>query len=529
VRIVSRLVTVILVGAIAVGAAILIVPRVGRPTMPGEFHTYALFRDASGLPVGSRVLIAGIQVGEIDRLTIEGTLARVDFRLSDDVILWDDAWATKSASVFGDSHVEISPGGPAEVGQGDDGHHWHRLRSGEPIARVIEGDSTDRLLRGIDRALPQVDVALANTETLVGRGRRWFDGVASDRLAAADRYLAQLQLDSVLARTDRTLGRFDDWAQRTQVAIADGGPGLLAGLDTASARVASATASMHSAEAQIRDGLTSARTSLDEVDEPLAKANQWLVRQGADTPDDLTGTPPARSGFGVAVRDHHVGERMDELAKDGADYTYGLDEVRAVIGLRNEVSIRARSLQAYVTMELSAHRDRFFYVELERGSVGHLANIELSDSPGGSYVRRTSITGGFRLTAQWGKRLGPFDVRFGLKESTFGVGADMVLLGGRLRFGADLYGPNFSSVPRLKMEAALEVFRSLIVFGGVDDALAHPGYLRIKPWPTAQTSPLDFRSLSYGRDYIVGFTFRVNDEDATQLMKLYGSFVGHFL
>jgi len=526
VRFVSRLVTVVLVGVVVAVAAILIVPRVGRPTMPGEFRTYALFRDASGLPVGSRVLIAGIQVGEIERLTIEGTLARVDFRMADDTVLWDDAWATKSASVFGDSHVEISPGGPLDPATGAAGHR--RLHSGEPIARVVEGDSTDRLLRSIDRSLPNVDTALAATESLVGQGRRWFDGAATDRLAAADRYLADLQVDSALARADRAMGKFDDWTQRAQTAVHEAAPGLIAGLDSANARLAKATDSMHSGGDQLRDGLTSARASLDEVDEPLARANQWLVRNGADPADEADGAP-TRNAFGRAVRDPSLADRTEELTKEGAEYTYGFDEVRAVIGLRNEVSLRARSLQAYVTMELSAHRDRFFYVELERGSIGHLAAVQLSDSPGGPYVRRAQITGGFRLTAQWGRRMGPFDVRFGLKESTFGIGADMVLLGGRLRFAADLYGPNFSGVPRLKMEAALEVFRSLIVFGGVDDALAHPGYLRIAGWPTAQSSPLDFRSLSYGRDYIVGFTFRVNDEDATQLMKLYGSFVGHFL
>src|SRR5438105_10334677 len=87
--------------------------KIGRPTVPGEFHTWAVFRDASGLPVRSRVLIAGVQVGEITKLTIEGDLARVDMRMSDDVVLWDDAYAMKSGSLaFGDSHVEVFPGGP---------------------------------------------------------------------------------------------------------------------------------------------------------------------------------------------------------------------------------------------------------------------------------------------------------------------------------------------------------------------------------------------------------------------------------
>ena len=87
-------------------------------------------------------------------------------------------------------------------------------------------------------------------------------------------------------------------------------------------------------------------------------------------------------------------------------------------------AVRARSLNSYLTMELSGRHDRFFVVELERGSIGKLADVEVTETPGGPYVRSTTITGGFRLSAQWGKRIGWFDYRFGLKESTFGVGAD---------------------------------------------------------------------------------------------------------
>jgi phospholipid/cholesterol/gamma-HCH transport system substrate-binding protein len=180
-------------------------------------------------------------------------------------------------------------------------------------------------------------------------------------------------------------------------------------------------------------------------------------------------------------------------------------------------------------MELSGRHDRFFVIELERGSIGKLADIEISETPGGAYVRKTSITGGFRLSAQWGKRISWFDYRFGLKESTFGVGADAVLLGGHLRLAADIYGQNFSTVPRVKLEGAYEVARSLFVFGGVDDALGTPGLLRIAPWPAGANSPTDYRSLSYGRDYFTGFVFKLNEEDAARMLRIYGPFIGAFL
>jgi phospholipid/cholesterol/gamma-HCH transport system substrate-binding protein len=533
----SRLVKVVVTLALFGAIWLVIRGRVGRPTIAGEFRTWAVFRDASGLPVRSRVLIAGVQVGEISHLTVEGSLARVDMRLTDDVVLWDDAFAMKSGSLaFGDSHVEIFPGGPEDPRTGDGGHH--RLRSGDPIPRVVEGDSTDRFLRAVDRTLPRFDSSLNSFDEFVGRSRRFFDAVATQRIASVDQRLST-DLGRPIDDAARAVDRFDAWTRRAQRAVADVAPTVPGRLDRLASQLKTASTRMKDWQGDVHDALGDARTRLDDVDPYLARANAWLVRQGADVriaraereaaePEAGAGAEE-KSAFGKLVDDPSLADRIADATQQAANYTATLDQVRAVIGLRNEFTIRSRSLNAYLTMELSGRNDRFFMLELERGSIGKLADIEITETPGGNYVRRTTITGGFRLSAMWGKRIGWFDYRFGLKESTFGVGADAVLLGGRLRFAGDLYGENFSRVPRLKLEAALEVLRSVYVFGGIDDALAPPGTLRIAPWPATATTPTDYSSLSFGRDYFAGFVFKLNEEDATRMLRIYGSFIGAFL
>jgi phospholipid/cholesterol/gamma-HCH transport system substrate-binding protein len=524
----SRMVTLVVVAAALGLLYVTLRDKVGRKEITGGFQTYALFRDASGLPTKSRVLIAGVQVGEISHLSIQGDLARVDMRLSDGIVLWDDAYAMKSGSLaFGDSHVEIFPGGPEDPSKGDGGHR--RLKSGEPIPRVLEGDSTDRMLRAVDRAMPRVDTSLGGLDQFVSRARRFIDANALAQIDALDRRL-QADFEDPIERADAKVNAFDDGVHRAQDRVNSFVPGLPARLDHWNDQVTTADTTMKQWQGDLHDSLASARTRMDDVDPYLARANAWLVRQGAGERIAAdTGKPVDRSGFGKLVDDPDLGERVADAAQAGADYTYKLDQIKTVIGLRNEFVVRARSLNSYLTMELSGRHDRFFLVELERGSIGKLADIEVSETPGGAYVRKTSITGGFRLSAQWGKRIGWFDYRFGLKESTFGIGADAILLGGHLRFAADMYGQNFSTVPRLKLEAALEVFRSVYVFGGIDDALAPHGELRIAPWPASAKTPNDYSSLSYGRDYFAGFTFKLNEEDAARMLRIYGSFIGAFL
>src|SRR3954468_23767371 len=94
----------------------------------GSFRTYAKFRDGSRLAVGSPVVIAGVRVGVIEKLSIEDRGARIDRRLEKGLDLPVDSFATRRAdSLFGDSYIEIIPVG------GDDGAGTaRRLSSGEP-------------------------------------------------------------------------------------------------------------------------------------------------------------------------------------------------------------------------------------------------------------------------------------------------------------------------------------------------------------------------------------------------------------
>jgi hypothetical protein len=89
-----------------------------------------------------------------------------------------------------------------------------------------------------------------------------------------------------------------------------------------------------------------------------------------------------------------------------------------------------------------------------------------------------------------------------------------------LRLSADLIESNFSRIPRLKLAAALSVFRSLYIVGGIDDALA-PG--RRLPIGDGATEPHTFQTFRYGRDYMFGLDLRWNDRDAAALLRLYGA------
>ena len=183
----SRGVTVVVIIVVLVGAFVLLRSKMPATHLGGRFETYARFRDASRLAVGSPVMIAGVRVGEVTTMTIEGTFARVDMVLVDGLQIPVDSWITKKAeSAFGDSYLEIIPGG------GEEGASPARmLKSGEPIMHVIEGGSTDTVLRSIARTMPKIDRGLDTLHDFAIETRKWVHGGFVDSLVGADRCIAR--------------------------------------------------------------------------------------------------------------------------------------------------------------------------------------------------------------------------------------------------------------------------------------------------------------------------------------------------
>jgi|YelNatPaOPRAMG01_1025707.scaffolds.fasta_scaffold42996_2 phospholipid/cholesterol/gamma-HCH transport system substrate-binding protein len=74
-------------------------------------HYFALFPTVSGLTKGAPVEVAGVVVGRVEEIKLEGKMAKVRFVLSKGVVLFEDAKATlRTHGALGDKFIEIDPG-----------------------------------------------------------------------------------------------------------------------------------------------------------------------------------------------------------------------------------------------------------------------------------------------------------------------------------------------------------------------------------------------------------------------------------
>jgi phospholipid/cholesterol/gamma-HCH transport system substrate-binding protein len=106
----------VVIGLVCVGYMTI---KLGKVSLFGDpyYALYARFSSVSGLRVGSPVEIQGIEVGRVEKMTLdtEKQSAVLELKIKKGLTIYDDAIASvKTAGLIGDKFVNISPGGGGE-------------------------------------------------------------------------------------------------------------------------------------------------------------------------------------------------------------------------------------------------------------------------------------------------------------------------------------------------------------------------------------------------------------------------------
>ncbi|HVO85419.1 MAG TPA: outer membrane lipid asymmetry maintenance protein MlaD [Syntrophobacteria bacterium] len=94
--------------------------KLGHVSLFGDqsYPLFARFTSVAGLRAGSNVTMYGIQVGRVERLSMDQKdgMALVELRIERGVKIFDDAIASiKTEGLIGDRYVSIDPGGGGNV------------------------------------------------------------------------------------------------------------------------------------------------------------------------------------------------------------------------------------------------------------------------------------------------------------------------------------------------------------------------------------------------------------------------------
>jgi len=485
-------------------------------TASGEhnYDVWAKFKDASGLPRGSGVVIAGLPVGEIGGRSIEGRYARVTMRVRDDVVIWSNAVVYKKASsLLGNYYVEIDPGSQYRLSATGERVENRILKPGEQIEIVVEATTPDKLMSRIEQSMPNVDSVLLSVRDLSEDMRRVVNGPLASIASRIDGLVAEetATIKRILDRTDRTIGKIEQIAGDIRGVTGSADAKINKILDQLDDATAEAKEVMVTARREVEETGTKVREKLDVVDDVFEHSASIAKKI-----DDDEGT------LGRLVNDSTLADNLTDISEDAKGFVGTLFGMQTYVGLRSEYAFRGGGLRAYINVEIYTRPDKFYLVELSKSPRGNYPVISLEmDDATGNYHRNVLIEDKVRFTFMFGKRISWASFRYGLKESSGGIGFDGQWFGDRLKLSMDIFDAGFDEWPRLKLSAAFEVFKHLYILGGIDDAL-NPGR-ELNIVDDSADVPILFDKLAYGRDYFLGAQLRFNDQDLSALLFIGGS------
>jgi phospholipid/cholesterol/gamma-HCH transport system substrate-binding protein len=169
--------------------------------------------------------------------------------------------------------------------------------------------------------------------------------------------------------------------------------------------------------------------------------------------------------------------------------------------MRTDYQFLASTVKSYIELRLQPREDKYYVIEVVNEPRGltlyEQIDVDTTNPNDPPHYRevRTITTNTLRFSLQFAQAFGPFTGRFGLKESTGGVGLDISLFENRFELRQDLFGFGEVVLPRYRLSLGYEFVKRFWLLGGVDDVLSRTR-----------------------RDYFVGVQLKFNDEDLKTIL-----------
>lgn len=449
-------------------------------------HTF--FHDATGLAPLSRVTMAGIPIGQIKSVTLtpDGR-ARIDIDINKGTTLHKDAAIGKqTATLLSEPFLGMTPGS----------ENVPLIADGDEITHVIEPVGTDQILQDVGQIAQNVKKV---SESL------------ADTLASEE---GHKELKQILANVEQATAALNQIARENQQSIHTTITNLEAITTEARPRakeildnVDRTTTRLDQMVAENRDDIRGITKGAHDTVDKVNRAGDSL-ESALGHVDSITGRIDRGEGtIGRLTKDDALIDEVQGAAEGVNDFVGGLTRLQTIVGLRSDYNFLANAFKNYVEVRLQPREDKYYSFEIVNDPRGltkiQQTDVDTTNPNEPSHYRQivTTTENSFRFSLQFARRLNLYSSRigltgrFGIKESTGGIGLDTALFDNRFEIQQDLFGFGEQLVPRWRVTLFYEFIRRLWLQGGIDNILSPDR-----------------------RDYFVGLTLRFNDEDLKSVL-----------
>lgn len=486
-------------------AAIVFMHYVRKGISMSAYKVWAQLPDADGLYKKSRVMIAGIVVGEIISIDLYKGKARLDFYIRKDVKLYKDATIAKvSLGLLGDQAIVLTPGTP-KAG---------RLKSGDEIKNIRKVG----LMATLNKTVPKINQAIPGIVKLTKALGDLSEGPSSQgkgsmRDIAESLRKVAMALSKSMAQNENRVNNILKSVERISL--------VLARTSSANARQISAIIKdvkkitgnarrLSGEEKTLRDTLRYVRDITKSVRDlakdaaPGSKTLQKALKNLEKTLAhirDITGTINKGQGnIGKLVKGDKIVTKVEGMVDNISNLVKRFSLLRTHIRWRADYFFNRGRFRNELQVTLAPSRNKYYTIALvddPRGSTSVTRRVTRTTDPTRPALTNeeiVTISDSFRFSLQLNFRWWLFNIRGGVIESTAGFGLDLFPYKDYIKIRTEIFNFGSENLPRVRALATFNyLYFNLAV--GVDDIL-NDGT----------------------RDFFVGFGLRFTDQDLATLL-----------
>lgn len=449
--------------------------RVSKMGGIGEkgYNLVVSFDSAAGLEPKANVKMAGVPVGKVEEIELEGTRARLVLRIRDGVhIPVDSVVSIQTQGLLGEKYVEIYPGKETEK----------MLPPGGRVTNTLAPANLDEIMRKVSQISEDVKNFTGTLSATLGteEGKKALSDIVRNIRETSE------VLRTVVAgneeRLNRILANIDTLSEdmkeisstnkedlRVMISnlrsfsetLKTEAPGLARNLQKMGEQVSGVVGENRE---NIRVSIENIKNASAKLDNTLDSAGKVMARieRGEGT-------------LGKLVTDNTTINTLNDTLAGIDRYIRRREELKMFLDYRLEYLTKSSDYKNYANLRIQPTADKYYLlgiVDDPRGKFNSSTTTTTTTPPGTTVTsEQKSYSNDLTYNAMVAKRFGAVTFRGGIIESTGGFGIDYNPWRDRLTLSLEMYDFDAENNPHLKVYGNYDIVKNLFITGGVDDIL----------------------------------------------------------
>ncbi len=426
--------------------------KISSGTMFGKVRGYtikALFKNAQGLNTKTGIFIAGIKIGFVDSIHLQGDKALVTLRISPDIKIRKNAKAIiRTKGLLGEKYIEIIPGEKSaeDISPG-----------GEMIFTESPPDF-EKLMSRLNSIAGDIKSVSQNLKDVFGGAK----GAYNIKELVNNLNKTIRHIDRFVISTNRHLNTTFSSLNGFAKVLKTQGPDILVNL----ARVSK---ELHEI---IAENKQSVNVTMANINNASKKLDKTLANLEAITDNVKKGN----GVIGKLLTDKKTEHEMSKAIRGLSTFVGGAARFKTIVSYRGEYQFKYNNVKSYLSLRLQPSKDKYYLLGIVDDPSGYSTTsttyTSIKSNTGAPQQTETvtnNITERLKINAELAKRISYFTFRGGIIESTGGIGIDVHSPGNMARMSVEIFDFNKNPYPDLKAMLSISILRYFLLSGGMTD------------------------------------------------------------